>query len=231
MLAICRAYRVHVSPELIARAMQWKYAHLLNSQSERRAAEDHVSAELQGVVLLDVRIEHCDKRFRVDDFGQNGSDQAPYGEVFLTEDGSEIASASAGPLGVRVIRRSVWRFISIFWTEKATEYELRSRADTCSRADASPLGEARAIRASHLKIPSQRCGRWSVSHGQIYGGAARDTPLPASTARRSYLLAVRCGLRPRLHVVRADVAHGSTQSVRGLQHGADRFGIFCQALP
>jgi hypothetical protein len=33
------------------------------------------------------------------------------------------------------------------------------------------------------------------------------------------------------HVVRPDIAHRSTQSVRCLQHRANGFRIFCQALP
>ena len=99
-VAICGAYRLDVSPELFAQALQWKYAHRPSSDSERQAAEDHVRAELEGVVLLEVRIEHGDEHFRVDDFGQTGSDQAPYGEVFLTEDGTAVASGPADTLDV-----------------------------------------------------------------------------------------------------------------------------------
>jgi len=68
--------------------MQWKFEGL---DTDRKSAEDHVRRELDSVVLFDVRIDNCDKSFDINDFGQLGSDQAPYLEVFLTLDGTAIA--------------------------------------------------------------------------------------------------------------------------------------------
>jgi hypothetical protein len=97
-VTVCGAYRLDPPTDLFSYAMQLKFADGFESPSERQAAEDHVHAELQGVVLLEVSIQHCDQRFRVDDFSQAGSDQAPYDEVFLTEDGSAVAAELTGKL-------------------------------------------------------------------------------------------------------------------------------------
>jgi hypothetical protein len=98
-VTVCGAYRLDPSSDLFLQAMQLKFADSFGSSSERQAAQDHVHAELQNVVLLEVSIQHCDQRFRVDDFSQAGSDQAPYDEVFLTEDGSAVDSELTGELG------------------------------------------------------------------------------------------------------------------------------------
>ena len=99
-VSVCGAYRLDVSPELIAQAKQWKYEGLEVDQ----AAEVHVWDELNGVALLDVRIENCDEHFDIDDFGQPGSDQAPYLEVFLNTDGTAITPEPIGPLNGKTIR-------------------------------------------------------------------------------------------------------------------------------
>ena len=97
---VCGAYKLDVSAELFSQAMQWKYEGL----HVDREAEDRVRDEVNGVVLLDVRIDNCDERFRIDDFGQPGSDQAPYLEVFLTPDGTAIAPEPTGPINGETIR-------------------------------------------------------------------------------------------------------------------------------
>jgi len=70
--------------------MEWKYDLAFASEEERRLAEEQVRAELDGVVLLEVLVTSRDERFIVDDFGQLGSDQAPYIEVFLSADGGSV---------------------------------------------------------------------------------------------------------------------------------------------
>lgn len=103
-VTVCGAYRLDVSPELLTQAMAWKYAGDFASARAREAADDHVREELCSAVLLDVRIDDCDERFRVDDFGQPGSDQAAYMEVFLTPDGSAAAPAPAAPVRGGTVR-------------------------------------------------------------------------------------------------------------------------------
>jgi hypothetical protein len=59
-----------------------------------------VRTELSGAVLVEAMVTDRDERFRVDDFSQPDSDQAPYAEVFLSADGCEvIAELSDIPRG------------------------------------------------------------------------------------------------------------------------------------
>ena len=87
---ILGAYKLESTPDLFAQAMEWKYGNVSLSQEERRLAEEHVRNELAGVVLIEALISRRDERFNVADFGQAGSDQAPYTEVFLSEDGRAV---------------------------------------------------------------------------------------------------------------------------------------------
>jgi hypothetical protein len=96
-LEVLGAYRVNASAELFAEAMNLKYPFEFPSAQRRREAEDHVRSELSDAVLLEVLISGRDERFGVDDFGQDGSDQAPYCEVFLSPDGESVISHSGVP--------------------------------------------------------------------------------------------------------------------------------------
>jgi hypothetical protein len=97
------AYRVECTPELFAQAMEWKYGNLPLSTEERDAAEAHVRSEVSGAVLIEAAIHNRDDHFSVSDFGQAGSDQAAYSEVFLSEDGrAVIADAFDVPTGPRL---------------------------------------------------------------------------------------------------------------------------------
>jgi hypothetical protein len=87
---ILGAYKLEPTPDLFAQAMEWKYGSLSLSNDERRLAEEHVRNELGGVVLIEALISGRDERFSVDHFGQTGSDQAPYSEVFLSADGRVV---------------------------------------------------------------------------------------------------------------------------------------------
>ncbi len=94
------AYRLECTPELFAQAMEWKYGNLTLSTEEREAAEAHVRSELSRVVLIEAAIHGRDDYFSVSDFGQAGSDQAAYSDVFLSEDGrTVIADAFDVPPG------------------------------------------------------------------------------------------------------------------------------------
>jgi hypothetical protein len=87
---ILGAYKLESTPDLFAQAMEWKYRGVAMSNDERRLAEERVRNELARVVLIEALISGRDERFSVDDFGQPGSDQAPYSEVFLSADGRAV---------------------------------------------------------------------------------------------------------------------------------------------
>jgi hypothetical protein len=72
--------------------MALKFGALLPSDADVRAAEAHVRAEIGHAFLIEAVISGRDARFRMDDFRQPGSDQAPYSEVFLSNDGSTIVA-------------------------------------------------------------------------------------------------------------------------------------------
>ena len=84
------AYRVRLTQKLFLHALEVKYAGLDLQGDECRQAERATREELSQVVLLEVLISKRDKRFDIGDFGQKGSDQAPYDEHFLSEDGSRV---------------------------------------------------------------------------------------------------------------------------------------------
>jgi hypothetical protein len=84
------AYRVKATRKLFLHALEVKYAGRGLQGDECRQAEKATLEELSHVVLLEVLISQRDKRFNVGDFGQKGSDQAPYDEHFLSDDGSRV---------------------------------------------------------------------------------------------------------------------------------------------
>jgi hypothetical protein len=91
-IEVLGAYRVDASPELFAEAMQLKYPYEFSSPEARLEAEEHVRSEIFAVVLFELLVRERDGSFSVDHFGQEGSDQAAYCEVFLSEDGESVIS-------------------------------------------------------------------------------------------------------------------------------------------
>lgn len=89
---ILGAYRVDASPELQEKAMRLKFPFEFDSAKDRADAEQQVRSEISGAVLLEVLIHDRDQHFSVSDFGQDGSDQAAYSEVFLSDDGNGVVS-------------------------------------------------------------------------------------------------------------------------------------------
>jgi hypothetical protein len=85
-------YQVQVTPQLFAAALELKYENSSLSPAHRREAEAQVREELGGVVLIEVLIKDRDASFDADKFRQDNSDQAPYDEVYLTEDGTTVIS-------------------------------------------------------------------------------------------------------------------------------------------
>lgn len=74
------AYRVEATPELLATALELKYGEEALEGDDRREAESDVRQEISDVALLEVLVGDRDSRFDVGDFGQEGSEQAPYDE-------------------------------------------------------------------------------------------------------------------------------------------------------
>jgi hypothetical protein len=91
-IQILGIYRVDLNEELIEEAMQMKYNGINLSEIEIRKAKEAVLEELSSVVLIDVLVTNPDERFNLGDFGQPGSDQAPYDEVYLSLDGLSMIS-------------------------------------------------------------------------------------------------------------------------------------------
>jgi len=58
--------------------------------ADRRKAERHINEELGSAVLFELLISNRDRRFKVEDFGQSGSDQAAYDEKYLSLDGKRV---------------------------------------------------------------------------------------------------------------------------------------------
>lgn len=91
------AYRVELTPELLAEAMDIKYGGLDLEPEERHHAEAAVRNEISNAVLLEVLVSNRNSEFDVDAFGQQGSDQAAYDEHFLSEDGTSVEGLRLPP--------------------------------------------------------------------------------------------------------------------------------------
>ena len=91
-VAILGAYRLEPSAPLIAKALQRKYGSSTMSLADKRKAQGHVNDELRNAVLFELLISNRDQRFKVEDFGQVGSDQAAYDEKYLSLDGKRVVA-------------------------------------------------------------------------------------------------------------------------------------------
>ena len=98
------AYRLGESEDVFAEAMEVKYGGLELAPAERLEAERAVRDELAGVVLFEVLVQNPDEGFSVDDFGQPGSDQAPYEETYLSADGLGVIDAGGDVPEVEPLR-------------------------------------------------------------------------------------------------------------------------------
>jgi len=91
-IEILGAYRVDVDESLLDHAFALKYGGLKLSRREKKQAVRSISEELSSVALIEVRVHDRNERFDVGEFQQPGSDQAPYDEAFLSDDGSRVIS-------------------------------------------------------------------------------------------------------------------------------------------
>ena len=91
-MQVLGAYQVEVTAQLIAEALELKFKNRFLSPAHRREAETQVREELGGVVLIEILIKDRDASFEASEFQQVSSDQAPYDEVYLTEDGTTVIS-------------------------------------------------------------------------------------------------------------------------------------------
>lgn len=103
-IEVVGAYRVEVTDALVATAMELKYEGAQLSERDRLEAERHMNEELKGAVLLELIVRDRDASFDVGDFGQATSDQAPYDEVFLSEDGTSVISSGYDVPSVEPLR-------------------------------------------------------------------------------------------------------------------------------
>jgi len=86
------AYRVLLTDDLLRKTMETKYRGIKLSDAQRRQATAFVQDELSSVVLLEILVSDPDQRFKVGDFAQSDSDQAPYNEAYCTADGTAVIS-------------------------------------------------------------------------------------------------------------------------------------------
>lgn len=109
-IAILGAYRLEVTKSLIKQQFEELFDYEM-SEDQLREALLHCIHQLHSVVLLELLVENCDARFRLDDFTQQidavprDSWQAPWSEVYLTADGESLLVESGQPLpGVDTFR-------------------------------------------------------------------------------------------------------------------------------
>jgi hypothetical protein len=91
-IRVLGTHRVERTPALERRALDRKYGSLKLHGSELQKAVAHVQEEIDGAVLIELLVEQRDARFDLGAFGQRGSEQAPYDERYLTEDGAAVVS-------------------------------------------------------------------------------------------------------------------------------------------
>jgi hypothetical protein len=88
---------VEVGDALIERALALKYEGVELDDREQRSARAAIVEELAGLALIEIMVRDRDDGFDVGDFVQPGSDQAPYDEAFLSEDGAQVVSRLRAP--------------------------------------------------------------------------------------------------------------------------------------
>jgi hypothetical protein len=86
------AYRLIPTKQLFDNAWETKYGGQHLPREEKGRAEQALREELSSIVLLEILINNIDANFYISAFGQEDSDQAPYMEVYLNEDGTEVIS-------------------------------------------------------------------------------------------------------------------------------------------
>ncbi|MBN1675757.1 MAG: hypothetical protein JXR37_32235 [Kiritimatiellae bacterium] len=96
-IEVLGVYDVPYTKALLQRAMAVKYAGTRLSFWKRRKAKKAVKRELSSIALIEVLVRNVDEPFRVDDFGQPGSDESPHQLTFLTLNGRGAMDASEAP--------------------------------------------------------------------------------------------------------------------------------------
>lgn len=98
-IQILGVYKLELTDELFEEAFETKYGGIPLSESEQAQVKRLIFEELSSVVLLDILVSNPDEQFDLSDFGQPGSDQAPYDEAYLSLDGRSIISHFEPPKG------------------------------------------------------------------------------------------------------------------------------------
>ncbi|MGA1870904.1 MAG: hypothetical protein ACMUJM_20400 [bacterium] len=91
-IEIIGIYQVPYTDELYRKAYQIKYEGISIPFWKKGKIKKALKEELSSIVLIEVFVKNPDNNFDVGDFGQPGIDQAPYEEVFLNSDGTELIS-------------------------------------------------------------------------------------------------------------------------------------------
>jgi len=80
-------YRVEATPELLQEALEVKYGGDFGSERDRKWAEAAAAKEIASIALIELLVINPDDEFTLEDMHQPGSDQVPYEEMYLSEDG------------------------------------------------------------------------------------------------------------------------------------------------
>ena len=91
-------YNVLLTPQLLAEAMDIKYGGVDLTDTEREQVEKYIAEEISSAVLVDLLIHNPDEKFDLIEFHQLESDQVPYDEVYLSEDGTSVLSDWLGDI-------------------------------------------------------------------------------------------------------------------------------------
>ena len=83
-------YRIPYTKELYDIAFQKKYGGIPISFWRKMKIRKLLLEELSSIVLVEAMIDNSDKKFDIGDFHQPNSDQVPYDEVYLDEEGEKI---------------------------------------------------------------------------------------------------------------------------------------------
>ncbi|MFB3897844.1 MAG: hypothetical protein ACE14V_16255 [bacterium] len=91
-IQVIGVYTVSFRDRLFSQAYKKQYANITLSFLDRRMVKKRLREELSSIVLIEVIVDNYDKHYNISDFGQEESDQAPYSEVYLSDDGTKIIS-------------------------------------------------------------------------------------------------------------------------------------------
>ena len=90
MIRIIGAYQVPFNDELYQEAYSLKYYNVSIPFWKKGKIKKQLIEELSSIALIEIEVNNSDGNFDINQIRQKGSDQAPYDEVYLDENGEKI---------------------------------------------------------------------------------------------------------------------------------------------